>query len=92
MPAHLDHTSASPSELMTKVAIVEDNPTLRQYLTDFIGGTPGHKCVCACASAEEAVLKIPAARPNVVLMDINLPGSLVSPALRSYGRKCPIFR
>jgi DNA-binding NarL/FixJ family response regulator len=61
-------------DLMTKVAIVEDNATLRQYLADFISGTPGHRCVCACASAEEALDQIPAARPNVVLMDIHLPG------------------
>jgi DNA-binding NarL/FixJ family response regulator len=61
-------------DLMTKVAIVEDNITLRTYLADLIDGTPGHKCVCACGSAEEAVLEIPAHRPNVVLMDINLPG------------------
>ncbi len=60
--------------LMTKVAIVEDNATLRQYLAEFIGGTPGHRCVCACASAEEALVRIPAAHPNVVLMDIHLPG------------------
>jgi len=59
---------------MTKVAIVEDNATLRQYLAEFIGGTPGHRCVCACASAEEAFVKIPGAQPNVVLMDIHLPG------------------
>jgi DNA-binding NarL/FixJ family response regulator len=61
-------------ELMTTVAIVEDNATLRKYLAEFIGGTPGHRCVCACASAEEALVKIPATRPNVVLMDIHLPG------------------
>src|SRR5436189_2585747 len=61
-------------DLMTKVAIVEDNSTLRKYLAEFIGGTPGHRCVCACASAEEALVKIPAAQPNVVLMDIHLPG------------------
>ena len=59
---------------MTKVAIVEDNATLRQYLADFISGTPGLRCVCACGSAEEAVVKIPAAKPHVVLMDIHLPG------------------
>jgi len=59
---------------MTKVAIVEDNPTLRQYLAELLGGTPGHTCVCACGSAEEALTLIPAARPNVVLMDIHLPG------------------
>src|SRR5207302_8801422 len=34
----------------------------------------GHRCVCACASAEEAVVEIPAHKPNVVLMDIHLPG------------------
>lgn len=62
------------TDLMTKVAIVEDSPTLRQYLVELIGGTPGHRCVCACASAEEALVKIPAADPNVVLMDIHLPG------------------
>ena len=60
--------------VMTKVAIVEDNATLRQYLAEFIGSTPGHRCVCVCASAEEALVKIPAAQPNVVLMDIHLPG------------------
>jgi DNA-binding NarL/FixJ family response regulator len=61
-------------DLMTKVAIVEDNPTLRKYLADLIGNTPGHKCVCACASAEQAIVEIPKHRPTVVLMDIHLPG------------------
>jgi DNA-binding NarL/FixJ family response regulator len=61
-------------DLMTKVAIVEDNTTLRKYLTELIGNTRGHQCVCACASAEEAAVEIPKHRPNVVLMDIHLPG------------------
>ena len=60
--------------LMTKVAIVEDNATLRQYLAELISGTPGNRCVCACASAEEALVQIPQQQPNVVLMDIHLPG------------------
>src|SRR2546423_881462 len=59
---------------MTKVAIVEDNATLRQYLAELISNTPDHRCVCACGSAEEAIAKIPEARPEVVLMDIHLPG------------------
>ena len=59
---------------MTKVAIVEDNATLRKYLAELIGNTPGHRCVCACASAEEAIVEIPAHGPHVVLMDIHLPG------------------
>jgi DNA-binding NarL/FixJ family response regulator len=59
---------------MTKVAIVEDNATLRKYLAEVISNTPAHRCVCACQSAEEALIEIPAHRPNVVLMDIHLPG------------------
>jgi DNA-binding NarL/FixJ family response regulator len=58
----------------TKVAIVEDNSTLRQYLSELINNTPGHRSVCACESAEDALERIPAQRPHVVLMDIHLPG------------------
>lgn len=61
-------------DLMTKVAIVEDNATLRKYLSEVIGNTAGLRCVCACASAEDAIVEIPAHKPNVVLMDIHLPG------------------
>ena len=72
MSAQLAH-SIGP-DLITKVAIVEDNATLRKYIAEVINNTPGHRCVCACASAEAAVVEIPAHQPNVVLMDIHLPG------------------
>ena len=72
MPAQLEQFNQS--DLMTKVAVVEDNATLRKYLAELIGNTQGHKCVCTCASAEEAVVEIPKHRPSVVLMDIHLPG------------------
>ncbi len=58
---------------MTKVAIVEDNTTLRDYLAELINGTPGYRCVCTCASVEEALTRIPAAHAHVALMDIHLP-------------------
>lgn len=61
-------------EVTTKIAIVEDNATLRAYLSDFINNTPRHRCVCACGSAEEALAMIPPLRPDVVLMDVHLPG------------------
>jgi DNA-binding NarL/FixJ family response regulator len=67
-------TQSIGQDLMTKIAIVEDNATLRKYLAEMIGNTPAHRCVCACESAEEALIEIPAHRPNVVLMDIHLPG------------------
>ena len=72
MPRQLAHSNRP--DLITKVAIVEDNATLRTYLAEVINNTPGHRCVCACSSAEEAVVEIPVQAPNVVLMDIHLPG------------------
>jgi DNA-binding NarL/FixJ family response regulator len=72
MSAQLTHSNSQ--DLITRIAIVEDNATLRKYLTEMIGNTPGHRCVCACGSAEEAIVEIPAHKPNVVLMDIHLPG------------------
>ena len=62
------------ADVSTKIAIVEDNATLRQYLAEFVAGAPGNQCVCACGSAEEALVKIPPLKPDVVLMDIHLPG------------------
>jgi DNA-binding NarL/FixJ family response regulator len=72
MPAQLAQNSGL--DLMTKIAIVEDNSMLRKYLAELVTHTPGHRCVCACASAEEAIAELPIHKPNVVLMDIHLPG------------------
>jgi DNA-binding NarL/FixJ family response regulator len=59
---------------MTSVAIVEDNKVIRQSLREWIDAAPGHRCVCACSNAEDALAEIPRHAPDVVLMDIHLPG------------------
>ena len=59
---------------MNTVAIVEDNPTIRNTFRNWIEAAPEFRCVCACASAEEALVEIPRLKPDVVLMDIHLPG------------------
>ncbi len=56
-----------------RVAIVEDDPGTRQSLALLIGGTPGFQCVDVHADAEAALAGIPSSRPDVVLMDIQLP-------------------
>jgi DNA-binding NarL/FixJ family response regulator len=56
------------------VAIVEDDQQLRQQLVEILGTAPDIKCVGAFATGEEAVKRIPALNPDVVLMDIMLPG------------------
>jgi DNA-binding NarL/FixJ family response regulator len=57
-----------------RVAIVEDDPAVRENLAVLINSTPGFACVATCATAESAWVQLPPARPDVVLMDIHLPG------------------
>ncbi len=58
---------------MISVAIVEDDKGTRRNLELLIGEAPGFRCVCVCDSGEEALRLIPQAKPEVVLMDIQLP-------------------
>ena len=58
---------------MTRIAIVEDNRTIRESLMEFVQADPECCCVCACATAEEALEIIPRHQPEIVLMDIQLP-------------------
>jgi DNA-binding NarL/FixJ family response regulator len=57
-----------------KVMIVEDDEAVREGLRILIDGSDGYECIAACPSAEEALDIIPRNHPQVVLMDINLPG------------------
>jgi DNA-binding NarL/FixJ family response regulator len=59
---------------MINVAIIEDNNTIRDGLTALINGTEGYKCVGCYADAESFLSKIDSLEPDVVLMDIGLPG------------------
>jgi DNA-binding NarL/FixJ family response regulator len=56
------------------VCIVEDNEQLRGTLARVINRAEGFECVGQYPSAEAALEGIPNDKPNVVLMDINLPG------------------
>jgi DNA-binding NarL/FixJ family response regulator len=57
-----------------KVSIVEDSRGTRESLTELLGRAPGLRCVGAHANGEDALRSIPTEMPDVVLMDINLPG------------------
>ena len=60
---------------MTKVALVEDSAAMRRNLERMLRRANGVRCVCVCGSAEEALDQIPKQTPDVILMDINLPGA-----------------
>ena len=54
--------------------MVEDNPGIRENWTRLLQSAPVFRLVCVCEEAEAALRELPLRRPDVVLMDINLPG------------------
>ncbi len=58
----------------TTISIVEDNDKLRTTLAKVIDRAEGFHCVSHYPSAEDALKNLPVVKPDVVLMDINLPG------------------
>ena len=58
-----------------RIAIVDDDPGVRQTLRETINHFAGCRCVAECVSGDAALRDLPAAMPDVVLMDINMPGT-----------------
>mgnify|MGYP006149384193 CR=1 FL=1 len=59
---------------MIKVLIYEDNPQLREGLTMLIDGSDGFRVVAAYKNCNNAVDEVAAFNPDVILMDIDMPG------------------
>lgn len=59
---------------MISVSIVDDEKKLCESIAAFLDGSPGFRCVSMYGSAEAALQRLPADRPDVVLMDINMAG------------------
>ena len=59
---------------LRRVAIVEDNSGLREQLERILKSAPGVCWVGTFSSAEQALEGMAAVQPDVILMDIHLPG------------------
>lgn len=57
-----------------RVSVVEDDARVRGSFSRLVDQSPGFSCVSQHRSAEDALDELPTVRPDVVLMDINLPG------------------
>jgi DNA-binding NarL/FixJ family response regulator len=60
--------------VLIKVSIVEDDAKAREILVNWINRAEGFRCVSHHGSGEDALTAMPEHKPQVVLMDINLPG------------------
>ena len=74
---------------MISIAIVEDIDEVRQALHDFIVLTPEFYVAGIFKTAEGAVLEIPFLKPDIVIMDINLPGISGIECIRQLKHKVP---
>jgi DNA-binding NarL/FixJ family response regulator len=61
-------------DLDIRVSLIEDDETIREGYAYLIGNTPGYKVVSSYSSIEDAVKKIAHDDPDVLLLDVELPG------------------
>lgn len=57
-----------------RVAIFEDHPLFRQAINEILDSAPGYFCCGAFADGKYVIENIERSRPDVVLMDIEMPG------------------
>ncbi len=74
---------------MTRVLIVDDHPVFRDGLAGLLATVPGVEVAGTAGTAEEALAAITGTAPDVVLMDINLPGASGVEATRRAARLAP---
>ena len=72
-----------------RVTIFEDNRILREGLTQLIGGSPGFICAGAFANCSNLVNDIENTSPDVILMDIEMPGMNGIDAVKIVKRQFP---
>ncbi|GAA3213227.1 response regulator transcription factor [Nonomuraea helvata] len=59
---------------MLRVMIVDDHPVVREGLRGMLQAEPDIEVVGEAGSADEAVAVVPRLRPDVILMDLRMPG------------------
>ena len=80
--------SSEPQQTI-KVALVEDDQRLREGLGMLVDGSPGFRLVGAFGSVEEALARRLGEAPEVLLLDIHLPGVPGSQGVKSLIEKWP---
>lgn len=66
-------TTESPPRRRHRIAIVEDDLRTRELLIEIISHTPELELVSHYADSTQALVSLPQDRPDVILMDINMP-------------------
>lgn len=78
-------TATSP----IRVLVLEDTRKVRDALVALLDGSPGFACAGACETAEDALRRIPSLQPEVILVDLELPGMSGTEFLGACRRRFP---
>ncbi len=74
---------------MITVSVVEDDKEVREGLALLIDGTPGFSCIGTFGDCENAIEEIVADAPDILLMDIGLPGMSGIEGIRRIKERLP---
>lgn len=74
---------------MIAVSIVEDIQEIRESLQRMISVADDFLCLSVYGNAEDAVKELPQVKPDIVLMDINLPGMSGIDCIKKIKALCP---
>lgn len=77
---------------MIRVVIFEDNRSLRNGLFQLINGSDGFNCVDTFSNCDHLIERIEKTKPNVVLMDIEMPGISGIEGVRIIKEKFPTIK
>lgn len=81
--------NSKTADVNITVAVVDDEPVIRMGLESLLKRSPGFSSLGAYADAESAMKELPHKAPNVLLMDIQLPGVDGITAIRTLRGRLP---
>src|SRR5262245_14848059 len=83
------HDTTRSRKTMIRVAIIEDDQEISKGLADLIAGSQGFRCVMTAASVEKAMFLLDRDLPDIVLVDIGLPGISGIEGIRRFKQRYP---
>jgi two-component system nitrate/nitrite response regulator NarL len=81
--------SSAKGEPAIRIVVVDDHTLFRRGITALLGGVPGFSIVGEAADGLEGIRVVAALQPDVVLLDLNMPGISGIEALHAILRAAP---